>query len=45
MLEYYIILFLIVTIIVYKIGYATGKIEEREKIEKEQNEGAKEDET
>lgn len=41
MLEYYIILFLIVTIIVYKIGYAIGRIEEREKIKKEKDDGEK----
>lgn len=39
MLEYYIILFLIVTIIVYKIGYAIGRLEEREKIERKKDDG------
>ena len=35
LLKYYIILFLIITVIAYKYGYVEGRADERERIEKE----------
>ena len=39
MFAYITVIFLIMSIVAYKFGYVTGRIEEREKIEKEQNDG------
>lgn len=45
MFAYITVIFSIMSLVAYKFGYAIGRIEEREKIKKEQNEGKKEDET
>lgn len=39
MFAYCTIIFLIMSLVAYKFGYALGRLEEREKIEKEQNDG------
>lgn len=39
MFAYITVIFSIMSLVAYKFGYATGKIEEREKIEREKDDG------